>query len=166
VVYAENAGITVMADTEAWRGGARVDRRFVPVELRVINNSGRSVYISVADIRLAGAGRTLTAVSPDSIRQRPLRTTLGMPPLQADIEGGSMPHMYNAMPDPDDAYTASDDSATLLGGPLADGENMRGFVYFPEPPPNLERVEIVVTLRSSPGGEQMAELAIPLRIER
>jgi hypothetical protein len=193
-LQAQNAGIRVSADTEAWDGAASVPLELTAVKLTVRNDSGRPVYFARSDVALRAESRELRALSPDTLEPHPVRTTLGIepgtpwapPPVppapindlamqqsgQRDAPAANalqgFAYREPSLPNGDqygDPAQAEIREAALWDGVIASGEEASGFVYF-DRLPKVDRLDLQVTLRSAPGGKPVLQVTIPYRVQR
>jgi hypothetical protein len=169
-VVGEQAGVVVKADPRAWHGSESLVRTATPLALSITNETGRTLYTSRQDIALVGGDRTLPALPPETVKVKPLRTTVGTPPTDADWE-------TEVMPTPQGDHGYSQDAAlmreeiresALPAGPVPvpDGESLSGFVYFDRLPRHVPRVDLEVAVRDRPGGQRVAVVRIPFRVHR
>jgi hypothetical protein len=163
------SGVQVMADPQAWQGQGTVTRTVTPVEIFITNQSGRTLYRTRSDITMVAPGQIMRALPPRSVKLRPQRTTVGMSPTDGDIYSD----LGTQITVPDDR--ASNDSrslrqelvqAALADGPVANGQSVRGFVYFDRLPKQIGQIDLQVGLRETPDGPPVTVLHIPFRVVR
>jgi hypothetical protein len=159
-VVAQNAGIEVVADADAWSGSTDVLDDLVPIRLTVTNRSTRSVYVSPTDVELVGAEKSLHAESLQYVAPRPLRTTLGMDPTEFD---------QRAAVSSDQTLVRSRTSRLrdevvergLRTQRIDPGRSAVGFAYFERTSWDEGRIELRVVLREGPAGARLTTVSLP-----
>jgi hypothetical protein len=159
-VVAQNAGIEVIADADAWSGSTDVVDDVVPIRLTVTNRSTRSVYLSPTDVELVGPGKSLHAEPLQYVAPRPLRTTLGMDPTEFD---------QRAAASSDQALVHSRASRLrdevvergLRTQRIDPGRSAVGFAYFERTSWDEGRIELRVVLRDGPAGAVLTTVSLP-----
>lgn len=159
------SGVEVRADSSVARPWT-VPEAYTPVRLLVRNTGSAPMYVALDDIRLAGQGRTQSAVPPLDILPRQQVASLGVDPgspfvfLQRTSAGPRLGHSESVIVEPPvstlPAWSRARERgreeilrSALRDGLIGQGETRAGWVYFRAIPSDAGRLTLRIPVRST-----------------
>ncbi|HXJ21784.1 MAG TPA: hypothetical protein VMT03_16285 [Polyangia bacterium] len=183
-------GLRVSANGDDWTASpADLSRKLTPVKVRIVNHSGAPALITYDRFQLVGGhGRIYRAIPIVPLdHQAPLDGAGTIEPIYAASKFFIAPRYHDvyptldAWPHPLDRESAASDSAYagwgsnlpsqsmrrmgLPEGVLGDGGEISGFLYFENATKRERRLTFQADIGDAPTGQQLAEIAIPFRVE-
>jgi hypothetical protein len=185
VAVVQEAQLQLKAEVQP--GEHSVPSTLTPIEIALTNLAPDSVRVSLDDIelQLVETGKISEPVPPQRIKPRP-PVGLGVDPASpfASQTAASSPAVNppaaRITPDPNTSFQA--DAArgrdvttdplrrqiiatAFTGGEIASGETEEGLVYFATPPKHVERLRLIVRVRTPEGQLPAATIEIPYAVK-
>jgi hypothetical protein len=172
---------------EVQPGENSVPNTLTPIKIALTNLAPQSVHVALHDIelQLVDNGKTSEAVLPERIKPRP-PVGLGVDPASpfasqtATSSAAVNPPAAAIAPDPNTTFQADaahgKDVTTdpvrreiiataFTGGEIASGATEEGLVYFATPSKRVERLRLVVRVRTPEGQGRAATIEIPYAVK-
>lgn len=173
---------------------ANLEHHFTPVQIRLENHSGRPLSVQYKSIELDANGAYRARSPQDLGAILATRATRYTPPRPAYVPPPKSPTRFDgpSMREAGPTYTGRGYEVTPMStvpcatcpslagvsnvptsdmvqlalpeGPLADGQEREGFVYFEQPLLGVDKATLKVTLVDASSGEPFGTLSVPFEV--